>query len=187
MKKKIKDNLLFVILLVLLLIPKTRMLIQVKLQNVLGYLNQPKIEETYQGKVALEGKLGGINVDDLEVSNLENKIVVINYWATWCPPCVAEMPSFQKLYDQYQDNPEVIFLFLTADSGKRVYTFLNENRFTFPVYRERETVFQELEHTSIPTTFILNRKGEIKVKKTGAAQWNSQKVHKILSSLLAEK
>lgn len=170
-----------------MLIPQTRMLIQVQLQKAIGYFNQPKIEEVVQGTVSFKGVLEGSNVNDILVSSLENKVVIINYWATWCPPCVAEMPSFQKLYTTYQENPKVVFLFVTSDSNAKIQRFIKEHQYTFPIYQDNSQVFTEFKHTSIPTTYILNRKGEIKVKKTGAAQWNSQKVHNIISELLIEE
>lgn len=183
MKQKIKSNLFFIIFLVLMIIPKTRVLLQTQMQKAVGYFNQPSIENTID-TVTFKGRLQGINTKNVDISSLNNKVVIINYWATWCPPCVAEMPSFQALYETYKNNDDVAFLFLTDDNQHKVNTFLEARKFTLPVYVENGSSFPNLNPKSIPTTYITNRKGEIKVKKTGAVQWNSQKVHNIINELL---
>ncbi len=185
MKKKIKGNIFLIIFLVLFLIPKTRMFMQSQVQKIIGYFNQPSIGETID-TIEYYGGLKGFNAPNIDVSRLKGKVVIINYWATWCPPCVAEMPSFQALYEEYKDQDEVVFLFLTNDTPEKLTAFLNRKQYTLPVYIENNTVFSNLNPTSIPTTYIANKTGEIKVKKTGAVQWNSEKVHNIIAQLLTE-
>ncbi len=110
--------------------------------------------------------------------NFEGEVVLINNWATWCPPCVAEMPSLEKLYRQYGDK--VQFLFIAHDKPEKVQLFLQKNKLQIPVYYMTDRIPQLLQSPSIPTTFIIDRHGDIVVKKTGAADWNSGQVHKIL-------
>lgn len=184
--KKIKENIFLVAFVILMVIPQTRLFMQVQLQKVIGYFNQPKIEEVFKGNVQLNGHLLGLTTKNKPLNGLKGKVVVINYWATWCPPCVAEMPSFQKLYNTYKANPDIVFLFITSDDKKRVQQFVDKGNYTLPIYYDNQQLFSELTHNSIPTTFILNRQAEIKVKKTGAVQWNSQKVYNIISKLLSK-
>jgi thiol-disulfide isomerase/thioredoxin len=112
----------------------------------------------------------------------KDKVVVINNWATWCPPCVAEMPSLQKLYNAYKDK--VVFIFLVHDKPGNVYKFIEDNHLDVPVYFLPQNMPKILEATTIPTTFIISKTGEIVVKKTGAFDWNSRQVHRILDELL---
>lgn len=127
-------------------------------------------------------KLINSNGDVLEFNTLEGKVIVVNFWATWCPPCIAEMPSFQKLYDGYQDK--VVFLFVASDEEKKVVTFLNKNEYTLPVYFEVTNRPAEMQSNSLPTTYIINRKGEIVVNKTGAVDWNSNRIKDLLEELI---
>jgi thiol-disulfide isomerase/thioredoxin len=114
--------------------------------------------------------------------SLKDKVIVVNFWATWCPPCIAEMPSFQKLYDAYKDD--VIFLFVASDEENKVAKYLSKNDYTIPVYFEASNRPVEMQSNSLPTTYIINRNGAIVVDKTGAVDWNSNKVKDLLDELI---
>ena len=121
---------------------------------------------------------------DGQLINLEDykgQVILINNWATWCPPCIAEMPSLVKLYPQYKDKVE--FVFVAQDKPEKVATFLKKNNWQIPVYYMQSNPPASLQSGSIPTTFIIDKQGHIVVKKTGAADWNSGQVHKILDKL----
>ena len=111
-------------------------------------------------------------------SDFKGKVLVINNWATWCPPCVAEMPSLQDLYDSRKND--VQFLFVAHDKPEKVRAFLAKNHLNIPVYYMQTAMPKKLESPSIPTTFIIDKQGNIVVRKTGPADWNSSQVHKIL-------
>ncbi len=116
------------------------------------------------------------------LNDYKGKVVVINNWATWCPPCIAEMPSLAKLYQQYKGR--VVFLFVAHDKPDRVVEFLKKNKLKIPVVFVQSETPPLLQSNSIPTTFIIDKTGAIVVKKTGAADWNSAQVHKILDQLI---
>ena len=119
----------------------------------------------------------------VNLADYKGQVVLINNWATWCPPCVAEMPSLQKLYDTYHDR--VRFLFVAHDKPEKVQVFMQKNKLNLPVYFMQSNMPAMLQSPSIPTTFILDKNGKIVVKKTGAADWNSAQVHKILDKYSA--
>ncbi len=119
--------------------------------------------------------------------NLESKrgqVVLINFWATWCPPCVAEMPSFQKLVDDYGDT--MTFLFIAEDDPKKVNRFLQKKGYQLPVFYNHSKPPLVLQSTSIPVTYIIDKKGNIVISKTGAANWNNEKTRGLLNHLLNE-
>ncbi len=121
------------------------------------------------------------------LNQYKGKVIVINNWATWCPPCVAELPSLKRLYEQYKNQPEIVFLFVAHDKPEKVKAFLQKNDFQeLPVYFMQSDMPSQLQSSSIPTTYIINKKGEIVVRKTGAADWNSGQVHKILDKYSAQ-
>lgn len=129
------------------------------------------------------------NLVDLDgkQTNLQShkgKVVLINVWATWCPPCVAELPGFVELYQDYKDK--VTFMFVANDEKQKVVAFLDKKGYSLPVYFQASASPRELESSSIPVTYLLDKKGNIVVDKTGAANWNSEKTRALLDRLLAE-
>ena len=115
----------------------------------------------------------------------KNSVVVINLWATWCPPCVAEMPEFQKLYTDYKNK--VSFLFVAQDTNVKVDEFLKKKGYDLPIYYETSTAPEEFYSKSIPKTFVLDRNGQIVIAETGVAKWNSDAFRKILDTLIVEQ
>ena len=91
------------------------------------------------------------------------KVICINFWATWCAPFVAEMPSLQSLYDSYGDK--VTFLFIANDEVETVDTFMQKRGYTLPIYYVDNEVPTALEHSSIPTTYWIDKSGRIVIKK----------------------
>jgi len=120
----------------------------------------------------------------VNMRDFKGRVILINNWATWCPPCVAEMPSLEKLHEKYKDK--IVFLFIAQDKPEKVKLFLEKNHLQIPVYFMQSNMPRLLESSSIPTTFIIDKKGDIVVKKNGAADWNSSQVYHILDKLLKE-
>lgn len=177
---------LFVIFIGLLLFPQTRTPIQVALNKVRVAIFSPSVidgEERTQLQpfkyevLTLNGKR-----QSLPVGN--GKITFISYWATWCPPCIAELPSIQKLYADYGE--EVTFLLLTNEKPGTVQRFLEKKALDLPVFIPQMKTPEALNETSIPTSYVLDQKGKIIIKETGAADWNSKRVRQLLDGLLQE-
>lgn len=121
----------------------------------------------------------------LDLDSLKDKVVIINFWATWCPPCIAEKPSFQELYDDYKNK--VVFLFVTNEEAEKVAQFKAKHNYTLPIFFSMNAAPTALYSSSIPATFVLNKKGQIVVKKFRSADWSSSKFRVILDDLLEEK
>jgi thiol-disulfide isomerase/thioredoxin len=117
-------------------------------------------------------------------ANTKDKVVFINFWATWCPPCVAEMPSIQGLYDKYGEK--VVFLMVAEDETEKVTSFLHNNDYDFPVYYTRSGLPDELQTGLLPTTIVLDKNHQLHIKETGAANWNSNSIHALIDRLLSE-
>ncbi len=114
----------------------------------------------------------------------KGEVVLVNLWATWCPPCIAEMPDLQALYNEYGDK--VTFLFVTQESKEKVQSFLDKNEYTIPVYKPLTKTPDELFSRSIPATYLIDKNGAIVIDKKGAANWDSNSVKEELERLLAE-
>lgn len=129
------------------------------------------------------------NLVDLEgkSTNLQSKqgeVILVNVWATWCPPCVAELPGFVELYSDYKNKVE--FAFVANDEKQKVEAFLKKKGYDLPVYFQASATPKELESSSIPVTYIIDKKGNVVVDKTGAANWNSDKTRSLLDKLISE-
>jgi len=127
-------------------------------------------------------ELKSLKGEFVSFSDFKGKVVLVNFWATWCPPCVAEMPSFQKLYDAYGDK--IVFLFVANDEPDRVLSFIQDKGYDIPVYYQVTKVPAEMDSNSLPTTYIVDSSGHIVASKVGAADWNSSKVRKLLDKLI---
>lgn len=107
----------------------------------------------------------------LSLSDLPKKPVVINFWAIWCGPCLAELPDFQEAYREYND--EVTFLFINVlhwqkDTVNEVEKFLSNNGYTFPTYYDTKSeAANECKVTSIPLTIFMGKDGKVKQTHSG--------------------
>jgi thiol-disulfide isomerase/thioredoxin len=103
----------------------------------------------------------------------KGKILIINFWATWCGPCRGEFPQFQKFYEKYKDDPRVAILTVatdeTATPTSSITTYIDKNKFTFPVTRSEE--YSKGNHiNTIPLTWWVDPKGNIVYRKLGATE-----------------
>jgi len=177
--KRRYSDILFGILIVLLLIPKTR----VYFLRIFSF--SPGVESVEQRKQLIDynWELRGLNTPDYSFEQARGRVVLVNFWATWCMPCVAEMPGLQALYEDYGDK--VDFVLLTTDDKAKTLAFLQEHHFSFPVYHAVGGIPQEFHTQTIPRSFLLDKKGYI-VIDTGRADWDTAKVRKLLDDLLEE-
>ena len=122
--KKNWSNVLFVLVLIVMIVPQTRMPFQVALQRLIAF-SPSELDEEEQVDIAnYAWELTKLEGGKQSLKASEGKVVVINLWATWCPPCVAEMPSMQALYNAYGDK--VDFYFVSSEDPERLTKFLQK-------------------------------------------------------------
>jgi cytochrome c biogenesis protein CcmG/thiol:disulfide interchange protein DsbE len=117
-----------------------------------------------QGFLAPEFALSTLEGESAALNDYRGQVVVVNLWATWCPPCRAEMPALQSAYEAYQDQG-VVFLAVNTtdqDSQSAVQSFVNEFGLTFPVLLDIEGIVSRLyQLQALPSTFFIDRQGVI--------------------------
>ncbi|SFR57358.1 TlpA family protein disulfide reductase [Maribacter stanieri] len=187
-KRKFKiSDIIFVVFIVLLFIPQTRTPIQVAVNKLKVAIWSPTVEDVEDQNqvtpfqytvVDMEGEAKSISVGKGEVT-------FISYWATWCPPCIAELPGIQDLYTNYGDK--VNFMLLTQEAPEKVQRFITKKGYDLPIYFPQMQAPEVLQENSIPTNYVIDGKGNIIIKETGAADWNSKKVRTLLDDLLIKK
>lgn len=134
-------------------------------------------ETTSQTTASNEGLAIGAKAPDFELktlagetvklSNLRGKKVMLNFWATWCPPCKAEMPAMEQL--SKQTEKDVVILAVNIDPQLDVQGFIDENKITFPIPLDTDDKVNETYQVlSIPTTYFIDSKGIIQNKYTGS-------------------
>ena len=181
--KSKRNNIIFLVVILLLLIPQTRQPIQIFLQKGLAMISPSVIKE--EKRITLtdyDWQLVDENGMLYNFNDAKGKVVLVNFWATWCPPCIAEMPSMEKLYQDYKDD--VVFLLVSNETQETISKFKEKNHYEFLVHAAISQNPKALEASSIPRTFVLDQKGQIVIDKTGAADWNSKAVRELLDDLL---
>lgn len=116
----------------------------------------------------------------INLKDYKGKVIFMNLWATWCPPCVAEMPGIQELYDEVnRDN--VVFIMLSMDDSEiKPKKFIDKKGYTLPVYMAASRVPDIYRSPSIPTTFVISADGRIVSKKVGMAKYNTRSFIKFM-------
>lgn len=175
-----------IVVIALFIIPQTRAPLQVWLHKGLSYINKSSLidKEDQKDVSDISWKLLADTNRSIDLKSMQGEVVFVNFWATWCPPCIAEMPSIQALYDDYKDK--VVFLFVTNDDFETVNKFKLKKEFNFEVFQPISEPPEVLSTSSIPRTFIINKSGAIVVDESGAINWNSDRVRKQLDDLLLE-
>ncbi|MGY0392042.1 TlpA family protein disulfide reductase [Bizionia sp. KMM 8389] len=181
------SNIAIGVFLVLLIIPQTRQPIQVFLQKGLAMISPSEIDEDEREKLERYDSWHLLDSEGrtFDFKQAQGKVVFINFWATWCPPCIAEMPSINSLYKDYNDK--VVFLLVSNESPETITNFKNKNDFSFDFYKSISQVPEQLQSRSIPQTYLLDKDGAIVMDKNGAANWNSESVRDLIDGLLTSE
>ena len=158
--------------------------IQVFVQRLISFSPSEKSVDERESLQDYDWTLTQLDGNEINFSQSEGKVTIVNFWATWCPPCVAEMPSFQKLYDSY--GTQVDFYFVTSEKPSKVEQFMEKNGYTLPIFIQSNESPDKLKSHVLPTTYLISKTGEIVIDEQGAADWNSEKMRRLLDRLLKE-
>lgn len=120
----------------------------------------------------------------VNLNDYKGQVIFMNTWATWCPPCIAEMPEIQQLYTDYKDK--IVFLMLTTDKQKDINAFMNKQGYTFKNYRPVSATPKAIQSSSIPYTVVIDKQGFIRVDKVGTAKWNHKDFRAELDKMIME-
>ncbi len=178
------SNIIFIVIILAMLIPQTRKPIQIFVNKLISFAPSVNDEEDRVKLADYNWVLEDSRGKRVEFSEFEGEVIIINFWATWCPPCIAEMPSFQELYVDYQDK--VTFLFVSGEQRQTVENFMKRKRFDLPAYKMLTKTPEPMDGKTLPTTYVISKDGSIVVDKVGAAEWNSESFRKTLDELIAE-
>lgn len=129
-----------------------------------------------------------LNGEILNSDSLAGKVVLVDYWATWCAPCIKEVPGYNDLYEKYKDE-NFVFLAICMDSGnaEKIEPFLNEFLIKYPVYvgnSEVRAAFGDI--PAYPTTFVLDQMGKIQKQYIGISSTKIEEIDGVIAGLLQD-
>jgi thiol-disulfide isomerase/thioredoxin len=106
----------------------------------------------------------------VDPETLKGKIIIIDFWATWCVPCIEGFPYMQKVYEQFKDQKDVVFMITNSGSKNSLQdaqNWVKQNNFSFPFYYNDRKLAEAFGINTIPSTFLIDQTGTIKYKTVG--------------------
>jgi len=144
--------------------------------KVPGEENKKLLEEAT--KKLSELKLLTLDGKEVKLSDYKGKVVLVNFWASWCPPCKEEMPIFEKVYQKYNDKNFVILAVNMDTSEGAMKEFLEKNRYSFPMVRIKGET--GLNIPGLPTSYLVDKDGSVKKIRLGVYRELEEDLSKLL-------
>ncbi|HTF99065.1 MAG TPA: TlpA disulfide reductase family protein [Nitrospirota bacterium] len=134
-------------------------------------------------------ELQDLNGRNVTLADFRGKIVLLNFWSTLCAPCVAEMPSLNKLHTSLSSRGFSVLSISIDKSGKPVKTFTSDNKIIFPVLldSEKAVFFDDFAAPSLPASYLIDRDGIILESFSGPREWDSPESIKKITKLLDKR
>jgi len=128
-----------------------------------------------KGVPAPDFTLPGLDGQTVSLADYRGKVVLLNIWATWCPPCVEEMPSMEKLYQELKaESFEILAVSMDKSGAQAVLPFMKKHKLNFPALTDTEGALKTLYRTTgVPESFVIDKDGIIVEKVIGPRDWAS--------------
>lgn len=180
----LRKNIIYIILVVVLsafaLIKPLRDFVseQIAMSPTVAKIN----DETTLSDDVLNIDLKGINTSSTNLKNLRGKVLFLNFWGTWCPPCRTEWPTIEKLYQLKKDKLEFALIAM-QDQEEDVKKFLKENNYTAPVYIAESPLDPKVLPVAFPTTYLIGKDGRILKKEDSSMDWSKDSVLEFIDNV----
>ena len=110
----------------------------------------------------------------VSLGDFKGNVTFVNVWASWCPPCVAEMPTIESLYSQVSDHDDIRFVMLSVDQERKdARDFMNNRGYRMPYQFPASSMPNAFNSSVLPTTYVVSKEGQIVYKKEGIADYSS--------------
>ena len=132
--------------------------------------------------------LPNLQGDNVTLSEQRGRVILLNFWATWCYPCRAEMPSINAAFTQYQPEGLLVLAIASDTQGEEtVRSFARYHALTFPILLDpQDVVGRRLQLPGIPASYVLDKQGRIALAAFGAKDWDQRAMHRLFDALLVE-
>lgn len=118
----------------------------------------------------------------VNLSDFKDQVVFLNFWATWCKPCLAEMPSIENVLNKLSEKP-IVFIAVSDEKVDKIKKFMGSKNYSFKFVQLRDD-YASLEIWSLPTTLVFDRNGKVVINQIGAIEWDSDDVLEELQKLM---
>ncbi len=163
-----------------------------------AWFGRDRFQPVGPGSMAPNFEAVWLDGEPASLRDFQGKVVLLNVWATWCPPCVWEMPSMQRLYDEFEGQDfEVVAVSIDAPTGQRdplgrpggnIQAFADSLSLTFPILHDPPGLIQRIyQTTGVPESFLIGRDGRIYRKVSGATEWDRPQYMEFIQRLLDEE
>jgi len=119
-----------------------------------------------------------------QLEDYQGKYLLVNFWAVWCAPCRAEMPSMQRVHDQYAGDKFEMLAIHVGPSVEGARQFADSLKLTFPILVDEQMELSDWKVIGLPTTYLIDPQGKIIAQAVGDRAWDSQKMRKALEQYL---
>ena len=176
---------------------RTRPLVTIGFAVLLGsvsavFLRSLKPPDSPSGSLAFLSAAKALPVVDrqgrvTDLTREKGRLMVIHFWATWCPPCVEEIPALSRFWDRYRNRADIALYAVSVDKDwKVVDEFNRKNPNKLPIYRDpNSATAQRFGSTQYPETYITNKAGRVLYRVQGAIDWNDAEIQKRIEQLLS--
>lgn len=143
------------------------------------------MERPSQETFAIDFTLPDLKGRKVRLKDLRGQVIFLNFWATWCVPCRAEMPAMEKLYREFKDKGLIILALNYREGPEQIKPFVDELQLTFPILLDRDgKVSDRYKVFGLPTSHLLGRRGEVLGTAVGPRDWASEEAKALIRSLL---
>jgi peroxiredoxin len=122
----------------------------------------------------------------IRLTDYRGRVVLLNFWATWCPACQSEMPAMERLYQAFKDRGfALLAISIDADGRSAVEPFVRERMFTYPIGLDpKMAIADRYGVRALPTTVVVDRKGNLVARAVGPREWDAPEAHALVQFLL---
>lgn len=177
----------------------TALLISILIIIPLWYFSENNAEGDYWADAGIVKLSGGKSVPAVDftletldgkkisLKDFKGKVVFLNFWATWCPPCRAEMPSLEVINKMFKDKGLVILAIDYGEDAAKVEKFINKYAYTFSVVLDKKFLVSSIyKPRGLPTTYFIDRKGMLVGRLDGPTVWDSKESIKVINEMLKQ-
>ena len=156
------------------------------LSTITGRLDAAELKRSKETPTAPPIDLLTIDGTPLSLQQLRGKVVLVNFWATWCEPCITEMPSLQRLRDQLAPSGFEVLAVNYQEGPARIGAFMQKMNLTLPVVRDTDgSVARSWRARVFPASYLVDRAGNIRHSMSGGADWTSPPLVSTIQTLLS--
>jgi len=154
------------------------------LMPCLSYAQSTTLHPVKGTPIAADFKL--LDIDDIQhtLSDYRGKVVILNFWATWCPPCRFELPSMERAWQQIKNKNVIMLAINIGEDADTIFTFTADYSVTFPLLMDKDSkVINSYPVVGLPTTYIIDPSGNLAYKAIGTREWDDPNIIRMILNL----